>query len=150
LFKRVSTSFWGSWEEVRSTLSNLRIGQVSVETWLRRASPKHSITPSLASQGSQGLHSSSTFSNRSMEPPFNPSLVILFPGTTPLKEVFFFTTHPLMNYFFFNPADVQLSPYRIIRVVDRAGAIHVVRKEAKTEFQCSRQGYFTHPSGCNR
>ncbi|KAL1117413.1 hypothetical protein AAG570_004739 [Ranatra chinensis] len=47
-------------------------------------------------------------------------------------------------------ADVQLSPYRIVRVVDRAGSIHVVRKEAKTEFKCSRQGYFTHPSGCNR
>ncbi|XP_073974176.1 uncharacterized protein isoform X2 [Rhodnius prolixus] len=47
-------------------------------------------------------------------------------------------------------ADVHLSPYRIVRVVDRAGAVHVVRKEAKTEFQCSRQGFFTHPSGCNR
>ncbi|XP_075231854.1 uncharacterized protein LOC142330474 [Lycorma delicatula] len=47
-------------------------------------------------------------------------------------------------------ADVQLSPYRIVRVVDRAGSIHVVRKEAKTEFECSRQGYFRHPSGCNR
>ncbi|XP_066905020.1 uncharacterized protein [Halyomorpha halys] len=46
--------------------------------------------------------------------------------------------------------DIQLSPYRIVRVVDRAGSVHVVRKEAKTEFQCSRQGYFTHPSGCNR
>nr|AJO25038.1 chitinase [Nilaparvata lugens] len=47
-------------------------------------------------------------------------------------------------------ADVQLSPYRIVRVIDRAGDIHVVRKEAKTEFECSRQGYFRHPSGCNR
>ncbi|XP_046660051.1 uncharacterized protein LOC124353990 [Homalodisca vitripennis] len=46
--------------------------------------------------------------------------------------------------------DVHLSPYRIVRVVDRAGSIHVVRKEAKTEFECSRQGYFRHPSGCNR
>ncbi|XP_054281812.1 uncharacterized protein LOC128999367 isoform X2 [Macrosteles quadrilineatus] len=46
--------------------------------------------------------------------------------------------------------DIHLSPYRIVRVVDRAGAIHVVRKEAKTEFECSRQGYFRHPSGCNR
>ncbi|RZF41780.1 hypothetical protein LSTR_LSTR012297 [Laodelphax striatellus] len=47
-------------------------------------------------------------------------------------------------------ADVQLSPYRIVRVIDRSGSIHVVRKEAKTEFECSRQGYFRHPSGCNR
>nr|XP_018912156.1 PREDICTED: uncharacterized protein LOC109040634 [Bemisia tabaci]XP_018912157.1 PREDICTED: uncharacterized protein LOC109040634 [Bemisia tabaci]XP_018912158.1 PREDICTED: uncharacterized protein LOC109040634 [Bemisia tabaci] len=47
-------------------------------------------------------------------------------------------------------ADVQVSPYRVVRVVDRAGDIHVVRRQIKTEFECSRQGYFTHPSGCNR
>ncbi|XP_024084279.1 uncharacterized protein LOC106673894 [Cimex lectularius] len=46
--------------------------------------------------------------------------------------------------------DVHLSPFRIVRVVDRSGSVHVVRKEAKTEFECTRQGYFTHPSGCNR
>ncbi|KAJ4443027.1 hypothetical protein ANN_04677 [Periplaneta americana] len=46
--------------------------------------------------------------------------------------------------------DIQLSPYRIVRVVDNLGAVHVVRKDARTEFECSRQGYFRHPLGCNR
>ncbi|XP_063234548.1 uncharacterized protein LOC134537730 [Bacillus rossius redtenbacheri] len=48
------------------------------------------------------------------------------------------------------PGDVQLSPYRITRVVDNLGAVHVVRREARTQFECSRQGYFVHPLGCNR
>ncbi|XP_021929217.1 uncharacterized protein LOC110834409 [Zootermopsis nevadensis] len=46
--------------------------------------------------------------------------------------------------------DVQLSPYRIVRVIDNLGAVHVVRKNARTEFECSRQGYFRHPLSCNR
>jgi hypothetical protein len=46
--------------------------------------------------------------------------------------------------------DVQLSPYRIVRVIDNLGTVHVVRKDARTEFECSRQGYFRHPLGCNR
>ena len=45
---------------------------------------------------------------------------------------------------------VQLSPYQIVRVVDREGAVHVVRRNARTEFECSRQGYFRHPLSCNR
>ncbi|CAG2053515.1 unnamed protein product [Timema podura] len=45
--------------------------------------------------------------------------------------------------------DIQLSPYRITRIVDTLGAVHVVRKEARTQFECSRQGYFVHPLGCN-
>lgn len=45
---------------------------------------------------------------------------------------------------------MQLSPYQIVRVVDREGAVHVVRRNAQTEFKCSRQGYFVHPEGCNR
>ncbi|KAJ8892465.1 hypothetical protein PR048_005045 [Dryococelus australis] len=46
--------------------------------------------------------------------------------------------------------DLQLSPYRITRIVDTLGAVHVVRREARTQFECSRQGYFVHPLGCNR
>lgn len=45
---------------------------------------------------------------------------------------------------------MQLSPYQIVRVVDREGAVHVVRRSAETEFTCTRQGYFRHPRGCNR
>lgn len=35
-------------------------------------------------------------------------------------------------------------------MVTRDGEVHVIRKDTKTEFECSRQGYFRHPSGCNR
>ncbi|XP_066258348.1 uncharacterized protein [Euwallacea similis] len=45
---------------------------------------------------------------------------------------------------------VQLSPFRISRVIDTEGKIHVVRQDSRTEFQCSRQGYFVHPRSCNR
>ncbi|XP_060523259.1 uncharacterized protein LOC132700143 [Cylas formicarius] len=45
---------------------------------------------------------------------------------------------------------VQLSPYRISRIVDTEGKVHVVRHDSRTEFQCSRQGYFVHPRSCNR
>ncbi|KAK6623872.1 hypothetical protein RUM44_010728 [Polyplax serrata] len=47
-------------------------------------------------------------------------------------------------------AGVKLSEYRIVRVVDHSGAVHVIRRNTKTEFECSRQGYFTHPLGCNK
>lgn len=46
--------------------------------------------------------------------------------------------------------EISYSPYYIERVVTRDGEVHVVRKDTKTEFECSRQGYFRHPSGCNR
>lgn len=46
--------------------------------------------------------------------------------------------------------EISYSPYYIERVVTRDGEVHVIRKDAKTEFECSRQGYFRHPSGCNR
>ncbi|KAF4521178.1 hypothetical protein B566_EDAN010640 [Ephemera danica] len=42
---------------------------------------------------------------------------------------------------------ISLSPYRVVRIVDRAGAVQVVRRDAQTEFECSRQGYYTHPQG---
>ncbi|XP_071444010.1 uncharacterized protein [Hetaerina americana] len=47
-------------------------------------------------------------------------------------------------------AAVRLSPFRIVRVVDREGAVHVIRRNSETSFQCSRQGYFRHPLGCNQ
>ncbi|XP_046405125.1 uncharacterized protein LOC124170444 [Ischnura elegans] len=47
-------------------------------------------------------------------------------------------------------AEVRLSPFRIVRVVDREGAVHVIRRNSETSFQCSRQGYFRHPLGCNQ
>ncbi|VVC24590.1 Chitinase II,Glycoside hydrolase superfamily,Chitin binding domain,Glycoside hydrolase [Cinara cedri] len=46
--------------------------------------------------------------------------------------------------------EISYSPYYIERVVTRDGEVHVIRKDTKTEFECSRQGYFRHPSGCNR
>lgn len=48
------------------------------------------------------------------------------------------------------PAGIHLSEYRIVRVVDHSGAVHVIRKNTKTQFECSRQGYFSHPLGCNK
>ncbi|CAH1115947.1 unnamed protein product [Phaedon cochleariae] len=45
---------------------------------------------------------------------------------------------------------VRLSPYRISRVVDVEGRMHVVRQDTRTEFSCSRQGFFAHPRSCNR
>ncbi|XP_046737239.1 mucin-19-like isoform X2 [Diprion similis] len=45
---------------------------------------------------------------------------------------------------------VKSSGYRIVRVVDTAGAIHAIRENTQTEFICTRQGYFVHPKSCNR
>ncbi|KAH1016806.1 hypothetical protein HUJ04_007975 [Dendroctonus ponderosae] len=45
---------------------------------------------------------------------------------------------------------VQISPFRISRIIDTEGKIHVIRQDSRTEFQCSRQGYFVHPRSCNR
>ncbi|KAL1494105.1 hypothetical protein ABEB36_009756 [Hypothenemus hampei] len=45
---------------------------------------------------------------------------------------------------------IQVSPFKISRVIDTEGAIHVVRQDSRTEFHCSRQGYFIHPRSCNR
>ncbi|XP_050443697.1 uncharacterized protein LOC126847482 [Adelges cooleyi] len=56
---------------------------------------------------------------------------------------------PVDQEFYFNN-DINYSPYYIERVVSRDGEVHVIRKDVKTEFECSRQGYFRHPSGCNR
>ncbi|GJQ81807.1 hypothetical protein Trydic_g348 [Trypoxylus dichotomus] len=46
--------------------------------------------------------------------------------------------------------NIQVSPYRITRIIDTEGKIHAVRQDTRTEFECSRQGYFVHPRSCNR
>lgn len=56
--------------------------------------------------------------------------------------------HNLTNYIILD--EISYSPYYIERVVTRDGEVHAIRKDTKTEFECSRQGYFRHPSGCNR
>ncbi|XP_045497665.1 uncharacterized protein LOC123695784 [Colias croceus] len=45
---------------------------------------------------------------------------------------------------------LQVSPYRITQVVDADGVIHNIREDTRTEFSCSRQGYFVHPRSCAR
>ncbi|GBP68299.1 Probable chitinase 10 [Eumeta japonica] len=45
---------------------------------------------------------------------------------------------------------LQVSPYRITQVVDSDGVIHSLREDTRTEFSCSRQGYFVHPRSCAR
>ncbi|XP_044760076.1 uncharacterized protein LOC123317556 [Coccinella septempunctata] len=47
-------------------------------------------------------------------------------------------------------SSVHDSPFRISRIIDTEGKIHVVRQDTRTEFECSRQGYFVHPRSCNR
>ncbi|KAK9882955.1 hypothetical protein WA026_001172 [Henosepilachna vigintioctopunctata] len=49
-----------------------------------------------------------------------------------------------------NSGSVHASPFRITRVIDTEGKIHVIRQDTRTEFECSRQGYFVHPRSCNR
>ncbi|XP_059048613.1 mucin-2-like [Achroia grisella] len=45
---------------------------------------------------------------------------------------------------------LQVSPYRINQIVDSDGVIHSIREDTRTEFSCSRQGYFVHPRSCAR
>ncbi|XP_045772112.1 mucin-17-like [Maniola jurtina] len=45
---------------------------------------------------------------------------------------------------------LQVSPYRITQVVDSDGVIHSIREDTRTEFSCSRQGYYVHPRSCAR
>nr|XP_023021193.1 uncharacterized protein LOC111509648 [Leptinotarsa decemlineata] len=58
------------------------------------------------------------------------------------RELVESTSRPLDN--------VQVSPYRITRIVDVEGHHHIIRQDTRTEFSCSRQGYFVHPRSCNR
>ncbi|XP_033606360.1 uncharacterized protein LOC111861744 [Cryptotermes secundus] len=46
--------------------------------------------------------------------------------------------------------DVRLSPYRVVRVVDPTGHLHVVRRDSNVELTCTRPGFFRHPRTCKR
>ncbi len=45
---------------------------------------------------------------------------------------------------------IRVSPYRIVRVVDRSGKTSVVRQSQETSLRCSRQGFYRHPEDCSR
>lgn len=45
---------------------------------------------------------------------------------------------------------LTLSPFRIVRIVDRAGRVLSTRENSETLFICSRQGYYRHPEDCSR
>ena len=43
-----------------------------------------------------------------------------------------------------------MSPFRIVRIVDREGQIQSIRQNAETILECTRQGYYRHPEDCSR
>lgn len=45
---------------------------------------------------------------------------------------------------------VNVSPFRIVRVVDREGQITSIRQNSETILECTRQGYYRHPEDCSR
>jgi len=45
---------------------------------------------------------------------------------------------------------LRVSPFRIVRIVDREGQIQSIRENAETILECSRQGYYRHPEDCSR
>jgi hypothetical protein len=45
---------------------------------------------------------------------------------------------------------LSLSPFRIVRIVDREGVITSLRENSETVLECSRQGYYRHPEDCSR
>ena len=45
---------------------------------------------------------------------------------------------------------LRVSPFRIVRIVDREGQIQSIRQNAETVLECSRQGYYRHPEDCSR
>ena len=47
-------------------------------------------------------------------------------------------------------AGLRVSPFRIVRIVDREGQIQSIRQNAETVLECSRQGYYRHPEDCSR
>ncbi|KAG7175704.1 Chitotriosidase-1-like 6, partial [Homarus americanus] len=47
------------------------------------------------------------------------------------------------------PGDFRNSPFRIVRVVDRTGAIKAYRDNSDSRFECSRQGYYRDPTDCS-
>lgn len=50
----------------------------------------------------------------------------------------------------FPPPGLRVSPFRIVRIVDREGQIQSIRQNAETVLECSRQGYYRHPEDCSR
>ena len=50
----------------------------------------------------------------------------------------------------FSSAGLRVSPFRIVRIVDREGQIQSIRQNAETVLECSRQGYYRHPEDCSR
>ena len=47
-------------------------------------------------------------------------------------------------------AGINVSPFRIVRIVDREGQITSVRQNSETILECTRQGYYRHPEDCSR
>merc|ERR1712106_1117025 len=47
-------------------------------------------------------------------------------------------------------AGLRVSPFRIVRIVDREGKIQSIRENYETVLECSRQGYYRHPEDCSR
>jgi len=45
---------------------------------------------------------------------------------------------------------LRVSPFRIVRIVDREGEIQSIRENSETVLECSRQGYYRHPEDCSR
>ena len=45
---------------------------------------------------------------------------------------------------------LRVSPFRIVRIVDREGQIQSIRENSETVLECSRQGYYRHPEDCSR
>jgi len=45
---------------------------------------------------------------------------------------------------------LHVSPFRIVRIVDREGHIQSIRENSQTILECSRQGYYRHPEDCSR
>ena len=49
-----------------------------------------------------------------------------------------------------SPVGVNVSPSRIVRVVDREGKITGIREKRETILECTRQGYYRHPQDCSQ
>ena len=45
---------------------------------------------------------------------------------------------------------LTVSPFQIVRIVDREGKIQSIRENSETVLECSRQGYYRHPEDCSR
>ena len=45
---------------------------------------------------------------------------------------------------------LNLSPFRIVRIVDQEGRVTSVRENSETVLECTRQGYYRHPQDCSR